>query len=1475
MSARHQTTPTPPTNSLHVLCTNEDVEPTPKYFHSVPSEPAVFRSPPAPAARDLFAQGIPVAVPEWRDSNKSLPVAVPEGSNSYQTPQLHSAINADDSPRYSIDSDLHSSSDSPIAGIFQSDSSPIREVHNQTDQAESCPPISVRDRTCFATAHSCEPELRIAAIIDRTEVNVLVDTGAGWCYAVIPQTEQLGWQTSPCQPFTVELADGSHTVVQEKAVVNVSLLTVTGKVAAVAPVDLFLFRDRTAACSIILGRHGLRLFNIHTAPGVAYIPDVGLLANTNVVPVAAVTELPVSSEPTIDELLQWTVAKGWVPLTRASGYEFRLRLLAADEPKDTDEQTHVFELALPRSRVSGQLDVAELHRDASSAAKGHVRRLEKTLRATSNQLMDEYVKLGFWRETSVAEAMAVSAHRPTPVFLVNPEKPRLVCDFVGVNDMLPKAGNTDLTTSQLLTCVRFVNPAIILVTDVSKAFYKIRLLNSHSEDGLRSDLLWLVAGYTDPSGQVQSRNFLCSRLAFGLSSGPSALVSTMTSLMSYPGAIKAFNGWYIDDLTIAAAHAETAHSDYNLVKTLLPRVGHRLEPSKTYVICHSTCMEDANRLFENVSSSAKLFGSKLWFDDGGLVVTCDNTDKVSALQSLVELKAHSTLSKKTIFQWGGVLSYDLVKEHADLRLLGDCLRSLFGRIKTDTWGELLNLEQLCGDPVFQEALNILIEWANGLLETTDWNQCNHRCCVSTDHAIEIYTDASHSGGAFVIRHGQIAIEEAFRFAGAQCRWHSNRLEAFTLWRSLVCVTDLVSFLKPALPLQVRLFSDNRSAVSWANTGSINVGGKQQRRAMQRLVDEMSLEIREIRKFADIHVVHIAGSRNVEADRLSRLCSSINELLEGGEAQALQGPTLHELVKSADFKIDETSLLYGQVALNDAVDVPDIDRVSAVTDQSSIASCTAADNVSLVRMLVDSVAHIDDTPRLADSWIDLAARESYDIYQLASTIAVMRFALKAWFSRIPSRVNTQADPLVFPETSTHDDILAIARATQKNIARNFLHFDIASEVWFLRDPLPTGDFRMVPYIPASSRGVQSLCIRDAHKRCQHRGPDYTLAEVRDFALEKPTKLAQQIVSQCIPCQIKRAKRATRSHLEMFSAREDAAPFHEIACDHFHIGEKAICLSLLCTCTGFVMLGYCESHSLEHTFKAMRFMLTRLPRRPAVFRSDKGTPFAAVVERLRKYYRCQFTHRECPPQAQHENGLLERLHAGVLSVLRSSLRLGMLDVDRVATASPFEIQGLLDSVSQVLNGRPVATLLLDVHDCSRSVVTPNFLVYGPIGDEILRTNAGPFHKGYNAWRSFYDGYYWKRLKAQSSRAMANRIEPLTPAINELILVYTPQSKSAISWTVAKVLDIRANQLIVEQKGVRKTVSIHNCCRLKLHSLSEFQPFDVRLTGARVVTSYQGEEYLGTVIEDVIDGQVLIRWDVKADQSWPDEWRDWPVT
>ena len=35
------------------------------------------------------------------------------------------------------------------------------------------------------------------------------------------------------------------------------------------------------------------------------------------------------------------------------------------------------------------------------------------------------------------------------------------------------------------------------------------------------------------------------------------------------------------------------------------------------------------------------------------------------------------------------------------------------------------------------------------------------------------------------------------------------------------------------------------------------------------------------------------------------------------------------------------------------------------------------------------------------------------------------------------------------------------------------------------------------------------------------------------------------------------------------------------------------------------------------------------------------------------------------------------------------------------------------------------------------------------------------------------------------------------------------------------------------------------------------------------------MGTAIEEAIAGQVHTRWNVKMDQSWPDEWRSGPAS
>ena len=666
---------------------------------------------------------------------------------------------------------------------------------------------SKTDRISQVTAASRpEPELALPCTVTfngssflSISATAVVDTAAGFSYISLSESLRAKISTRSIPPFRVGLADDSSAIIRHRANVQISIPSEEGKPAITDSLDVFLFSSPNPdhECFLLLGRSSLRKFQIYTGPGLVYLRNGAVLLNHNRAH-ESVRSVSTPASPDVERIIDWLCNKGWEHLIRASNdYEFRLRPLLAGELKDTPEQTHAFDIRIPQpSQSSRSMDpdiLSKYIREVESAARGHLSRQSSRNKEKAGELIREYVDLQFWIPSTESECRKVSAHLPTPVFLIGGDgdssgrKPRLVCNFRPANKLLPPAGNSDRVPSHLLAALRLSNPRVILVTDASRAFYKLRLCDPEKAG---ADKLWLIAA--SPLGGVQ--HFLCSRLAFGLAVGPSALVSTISALMGFPRAFRSFIGWYIDDLIVASHDAVSVFNDFSLIESLLKRVGHYPQREKTYLISHSSTRAETGALFGSelpLQESAKVFGAHLSFDSECLSIQCDNADKVVALSVLSSLSLeNSTLTKKDFFKLGGQLGYDLPQQHAEISLFADCLRSIIGRVQVP-WHQPLKLSSLLPENL-QSAMIFLREWAINLSKFSP--QCSHFSPLdpSMSVPIEVFCDASLSGGAFIItRAGRQIWQEACRWSGTKVRWHSNRLECYTLWSAIRCLADIL------------------------------------------------------------------------------------------------------------------------------------------------------------------------------------------------------------------------------------------------------------------------------------------------------------------------------------------------------------------------------------------------------------------------------------------------------------------------------------------------------------------------------------------------------------------------------------------------------------------------------------------------------------------------------------------------------------
>ena len=564
-----------------------------------------------------------------------------------------------------------------------------------------------------------------------------------------------------------------------------------------------------------------------------------------------------------------------------------------------------------------EVDPSIIQRRVEVVARAHFTRLKDDQRSTSDAMIKEYLDRKMWIERDVAECRR-SAHLPTPIFLIGggARKARIVCDFRSVNKHLPIAGNDGLSPAHLLCALRLTNAQVICVADAEKAFYKIRL---HDPGSSGTDRIWLVGCSIDSNGKIATRHFLTDRMAFGLSFGPSGLVSTMRGLFGC-AQFRSFNGWYIDDLTLAGTPSDVQY-DLELVTTLLNRCGHSLQESKTSYISSSPAVQP--------TSTAKAFNAELQFTPTGLRISCDTRNREDALLRLSRIIPSQTrMSKADFFQIAGAISYDLVRAHPQERILGDALRSLIGReFSALGWHTPIALAKMSSRKT--DALCIIIHWAKELLANT---KCAHITVHKKifDHRIDIFVDASETGAGFFIQCNQNTVwEDAWMWSRSERNWHSNRKECHVLLIAHQVLTDILTCLgQQDRKWVVTFFGDNRSALRWTACSPLDVSRKQERRAIGRLIDSIREESRYLRKYATINICHLPGSENVHADQLSRIGD--RRLCEDGE-------TLAQLLGPEPQEYDRRNLISLLQGVQEVDDEPcsDQDRILDAGDPNSL------------------------------------------------------------------------------------------------------------------------------------------------------------------------------------------------------------------------------------------------------------------------------------------------------------------------------------------------------------------------------------------------------------------------------------------------------------------------------------------------------------------------------------------------------------
>jgi len=419
---------------------------------------------------------------------------------------------------------------------------------------------------------------------------------------------------------------------------------------------------------------------------------------------------------------------------------------------------------------------------------------------------------------------------------------------------------------------RVVKTDCLIVGDCKSAFYRIRL----------KDPVWVHAG---------GKDYLCHRMAFGLSMGPEGLRNTLGVLWEHWRtrlAVGGFASLFVDDFFISGTPGQV---DTNL-KRLLHLLG----------VCG---FEVPQNKFQDNTPTINLLGVQLTRDEGSVSVKCDQ--RTQAIHDSIE-KLSNRISKREVFALAGLLGYDAIAGHAEKRLVADVIRSLTGRYNTKrSWNDVI---ELCSQDhmIFQD----LLAWTKDCMNQT----CEHVTRPSQNKILlRLETDASKFGLGFVLKHRgsdadgwSVVAEAAGKWKPAQMNHHVNRQEGYSLLVGIRTTVFFLEFLEnarcgdsSALDIRVEVMTDSTTAISWAQRGAIDcqIDYKSvELRQILMLAEALHMEIAELRKrVSSVTLRHVEGKENEEADRLSRLLY-----------RSIGGKPLGGLLRKETKEVDRVSLV---------------------------------------------------------------------------------------------------------------------------------------------------------------------------------------------------------------------------------------------------------------------------------------------------------------------------------------------------------------------------------------------------------------------------------------------------------------------------------------------------------------------------------------------------------------------------------------
>jgi hypothetical protein len=908
--------------------------------------------------------------------------------------------------------------------------------------------------------------------------------------------------------------------------------------------------------------------------------------------------------------------------------------------------------------------------------------------------------------------------------------------------------------------------------------------------------LWLHAG--------SFGDFACSRLVFGLSLGPEGLEGSLGVLWRLFLIVSPHcrGSLYVDDFWMSARTSPDSRAFWF---RMMMRSGFDVSRNK----------------FQELSTGCRelrLFGIKLSFPEGGgeSVTDCQRGGRLG--EALALLRDHrASLSKSDCFMVAGQLAYDPVHAHPREKVCGDLLRSLVGSIEGD-WKAPID-QSNHPDKLLLESV---LDWAMELVETA--GICSHKVRLASGAlSLRLYTDASNAGGAFVLQTSDPTTgdwsdlyAEAWMWRRAEATYHCNRLEAIALFRGLRMVANFVEFRKTSCPEEpkavVSVLTDSKSALAWATVGpSAAVAAGFEARAVQRLAKGMARELHELRRLLGdngVCIAHVAGVSN-SSDELSRLLYR--------PASNSSTETLASLLQKRWSRMSKLKR-----------------RDAGLTQQ-------------------DVVRRIQDPSTENESIVESIARSCFDTEQCVYWFDKLRKALRVWCHR-PKDYNLSPLEGMMKSIQSSDPTLAHAPFDQPPFFRNspegpLLHRRIGFDGRLL-DKL---------VVPKSAIFLRRLIVRTEHRRCLHRGAEFTSAAVAtEVWMDGLRAVTQEVLRGCLRCAIKNARVAWHLPTMTFPRRVDAPVFTRLSMDVLFLDSVRV-YSMMCIDTGYLVLMEGKGLAAEDAIAAVRKLQNRFCVRVEYLRLDRGTNFRSStfrrgMEELAGKCEISFT----VPGAPYTNPV-ERLHREACSIIRSNkfLRLALLET---------EAQDSLDAIAAIVNRRPIGRYTFNGAD---QILTPALLAFG--APAFSHSIPAPLHE--------LRDYFYKNLFESLRRTDVKKKERRVSAVvGSRVLYYDPSATSKLDsqFRLAVIVDVRAPYIQIRICGEKRELRWVGSVSLAplnwgLPGLSS--PWDVSRVGATVALIYDFnnaiQEFCGIVVKDNPDGTLEVKWN---DSRWTNEIVDW---